>query len=67
MSNVKVAVATVCERCESNVGKVIVSTVKAEIAEQLSKAHPDDYFACEDSQFQTSYRSLNYVSRCIQC
>ena len=67
MNNVKVAVATICERCESNVGKTVVSTVKAETAEKLSKAHPEDFFPCEDKQLKTSYRSLTYVSHCTHC
>lgn len=67
MNNVKVAVATICEHCESNVGKTVVSTVKAETAEKLSKAHPEDFFAYEDKQLKTSYRSLTYVSHCTQC
>jgi hypothetical protein len=67
MNNVKVATVTICERCESNVGKTVVSTVKAETAEKLSKAHPEDFFAYENKQLKTSYRSLTYVSRCTQC
>ena len=67
MNNVKVAVVTICERCESVIGKTIVSTVKAETAEKLSKEHPKDFFASEDKQLKTSYRSLMYVSCCTQC
>jgi hypothetical protein len=67
MNNVKVATVTICERCESNVGKTVVSTVKAETAEKLSKARPEDFFAYEDKQLKTNYRSLTYVSRCTQC